>query len=138
MPGASTWPPISSASSLTKPLPSWVGSLTSIPFDAADRFDCLVTTDVLEHLQMREIPALVRELERMRVPWMAHIINHLTMTPDHMTLKPLGWWARKLGGIYRLRVDLRAPVLADQSIYGLNGDSEHVLTFWEAKRSWPA
>jgi hypothetical protein len=110
------------------------GSMIDIPFDRGDLFDCLVTTDVLEHVQLKHVGRLARELQRLQTPWMAHIINHLTMTLDHMTLKPLPWWEARFAHLYVRRSDLRAPVHDDPHIYGLNGDPDHRFTFWELLR----
>jgi hypothetical protein len=106
------------------------GSLTDIPFAANEQFDLLVTTDVLEHVQLRSISRVARECDRLAFPWMAHLINHTAMTPDHMTLMPLRWWVRQFPS-YRLREDIELTRVDDPRIYGLNGDSEHVYTFWQ-------
>ncbi len=60
------------------------GSMTNIPFTKEDNFDCLVTTDVLEHIQLKSIKHMISEIERINCPYMAHLINHTAMTPDHM------------------------------------------------------
>jgi hypothetical protein len=107
------------------------GSMVDIPFAARDNFDCLVTTDVLEHVQLKSIKRTVSEMVRLNCQYMAHMINHTAMTPDHMTLKPLKWWVNQIHPYYRLRSDLHAPETGNPSIYGLNGDPLHVYTFWE-------
>lgn len=107
------------------------GSMTCIPFGADDHFDCLVTTDVLEHVQLKDVERMFHEIARLECPWTAHLINHTAMTADHMTLKPLKWWAKQALPYYRLRSDLRAPETGNPRIYGLNGDPLHVYTFWE-------
>jgi len=109
------------------------GSLTSIPFSRRDRFDVFVTTDVLEHVQLRYIELMVREIAKLEAPFMVHMINHVSTSPDHMTLRPLWWWERQFGRFYRLRRDLAAPVLGNPRIYGLNGDKRHLFTFWERR-----
>ncbi len=110
------------------------GSMLAMPFGPADGFDCLVTTDVLEHVQLKNIERMTDEIGRLDCRWMAHIINHTSMQPDHMTLKPLSWWAVRLSRYYVLRSDLRAPESGDPGIYGLNGDPLHIFTFWERRR----
>jgi len=107
------------------------GSMMDIPFAARDNFDCLLTTDVLEHVQLKDIKRIVGEMVRLNCQYMAHLINHTAMTPDHMTLKPSKWWANQVHPYYRLRSDLHAPETGNPRIYGLNGDPLHVYTFWE-------
>ena len=107
------------------------GSMIDIPFDANDNFDCFLTTDVLEHVQLKNVNRAFREMARINCPWMVHLINHTDLRPDHMTLKPLKWWAKQASPYYRLRTDLQAPVSDNPRIYGLNGDPLHVYTFWE-------
>ena len=107
------------------------GSMIDIPFDANDNFDCFLTTDVLEHVQLKNINCAFREMARINCTWMVHLINHTDIRPDHMTLKPLKWWAKQASPYYRLRSDLQAPVSDNPRIYGLNGDPLHVYTFWE-------
>jgi hypothetical protein len=107
------------------------GSMTNIPFEESDRFQCLVTTDVLEHVQLRDVKSMAAEMHRLNFPWMAHLINHTSMQSDHMTLKPLKWWAKQVHPYYRLRSDLQAQESGNPRIYGLNGDPLHVYTFWE-------
>ncbi len=108
------------------------GSMTDIPFSAADSFEILMSTDVLEHVQIKQMSKMMGEMRRLRVPWMVHMINHIARTPDHMTLKPLSWWEHRFLGIgYKLRRDLRTPVHSNPRIYGLRGDPDHVYTFWE-------
>ncbi len=55
------------------------GSMTDIPFAAMDNFDCLVTTDVLEHVQLKSIKRTVGEMVRLNCQYMAHLINHTAM-----------------------------------------------------------
>lgn len=110
------------------------GSMLDMPFGPEDAFDCLVTTDVLEHVQMKNVGRMMAEMGRLNCRWMAHLINHTSMQPDHMTLKPLSWWARKAAPYYRLLPDLRARETGNPRIYGLNGDPLHVFTFWERVR----
>jgi hypothetical protein len=107
------------------------GSLTSIPFSRHYRFDALITTDVLEHVQLRYMPLAVREIAKLQAPYMVHMINHVSRSHDHMTLRPLAWWVKQFAKYYRLRSDLNARVLDNPRIYGLNGDPQHVFTFWE-------
>jgi hypothetical protein len=107
------------------------GSMLEIPFSASDRFDCLVTTDVLEHIQLKHVDKMFEEISRLGCEWMAHLINHTAIQPDHMTLKPLPWWESRAGRYYRLRTDIRAKESGNPRIYGLNGDPLHVYTFWE-------
>ena len=107
------------------------GSMVDIPYDASHRFDCFVTTDVLEHIQLKYVDRMFKEMARLACPWMTHLINHTSIQPDHMTLKPLNWWAKKARPNYRLRADLKAPESGNPRIYGLNGDPLHVYTFWE-------
>jgi len=107
------------------------GSMLNIPFGPQDGFDCLITTDVLEHVQLKFIDRMFQEMGRLNTRWMAHLINHTSIQPDHMTLKPLCWWEKKAAPYYRLRKDLAAPACANPRIYGLNGDPLHVYTFWE-------
>jgi hypothetical protein len=78
---------------------------------------------------------MCRQIVSVGVRWMAHLINHTQMTPDHMTLRPISWWEKQFARHgYRLRHDLKAPVVANSRMYGLNGDPEHVYTFWERIR----
>lgn len=107
------------------------GSMLDIPFSAADGFDCFVTTDVLEHIQLKHVDRMFGEMGRLACRWMAHLINHTSIQPDHMTLKPLSWWAGRAAGYYRLRPNIRAKETGNPRIYGLNGDPLHVYTFWE-------
>lgn len=107
------------------------GSMLKIPFSASDRFDCFVTTDVLEHIQLKHIDKMIDEIAKLGCKWMAHLINHTSIQPDHMTLKPLSWWAGRAGRHYRLRADIRARETGNPRLYGLNGDPLHVYTFWE-------
>ncbi len=107
------------------------GSMINIPFDVNDNFDCLVTTDVLEHVQLKDINRAFREMKRLNCKWMVHLINHTDMRPDHMTLKSLKWWVKQAKPYYRLRTDLQAPESCNPRIYGLNGDPRHVYPFWE-------
>jgi cyclopropane fatty-acyl-phospholipid synthase-like methyltransferase len=111
------------------------GSMTAIPFDAADAFDALITTDVLEHVQLKHIDRMLAECRRLGVARMVHLINHTRMSPDHMTLKPLRWWERKMAphGFIR-RKDLRTRSWNDPRIYGLNDDPNQIYTFWERAR----
>lgn len=109
------------------------GSMLSMPYTRQDGFDCLLTTDVLEHIQLKNIDRLLSELRRLEFHWMAHIINHTSIQPDHMTLKPLSWWEAKFRGQYNLRKDLHAMDTGNPRIYGLNGDPRHVFTFWEKR-----
>lgn len=110
------------------------GSMLDIPFSQEDGFDCFVTTDVLEHVQLKYVDRMFAEMAKLGCRWMAHLINHTSMQPDHMTLKPLDWWARRAASSYRLRSDLRARETGNPRIYGLNGDPLHVYTFWERIR----
>jgi len=110
------------------------GTMTDIPFTMDDNFDCLVTTDVLEHIQFRSIKHAVDEITRLNCRYMAHLVNHTAMTPDHMTLKPLKWWTARFLPYYRLRTDLAAPKAGNPRIYGLNGDPLHIYTFWEKSK----
>lgn len=107
------------------------GSMTKIPFEENDHFDCFVTTDVLEHVQVKDVKYMFREMNRLNFRWMAHLINHTAIQPDHMTLKPLTWWEKQAYPFYRLRSDLKALDCGNLRIYGLNGDPLHVYTFWE-------
>ncbi|ODS30579.1 MAG: Methyltransferase domain protein [Candidatus Scalindua rubra] len=107
------------------------GSMINIPFDTSDGFDCFVTTDVVEHVQLKSVKRAFQEMARLNCPWMVHLINHTDIKPDHMTLKPLKWWAKQAKPYYRLRTDLQAPESGNPRIYGLNGDPRHVYTFWE-------
>ena len=111
------------------------GSMTSIPFSRHDRFDLFVTTDVLEHVQVRYIPLMIREIAKLQTPFMVHMINHISPSPDHMTLRPLGWWEKQFAKYYRRRPDLQAPVSSNPRIYGLNGSKHNVFTFWERVHS---
>ncbi|MCR4344590.1 MAG: class I SAM-dependent methyltransferase [Candidatus Scalindua sp.] len=107
------------------------GSMLDIPFDANDRFDCFITTDVVEHVQLKSVQRAFQEMARLNCTWMVHLINHTDIKPDHMTLKPLKWWVKQAKPYYKLRTDLQAPVSSNPRIYGLNGDPLHVYTFWE-------
>jgi len=107
------------------------GSMTDIPFESSDNFDCLVTTDVLEHIQLKDIKRTVSEMARLNSKYMIHLINHTAMTPDHMTLKPLKWWVNQFKPYYRFCSDLDAKETGNIRIYGLNGDPLHVYKFWE-------
>lgn len=110
------------------------GSMTAIPFDEMDGFEALITTDVFEHVQLRHIETMLSEFRRIGVTRMVHLINHTRMSPDHMTLKPLEWWERRLRrhGFVR-RKDLQTRNWNDPRIYGLNGDPEQMYTFWERR-----
>lgn len=108
------------------------GSMTSIPFSERDAFDALITSDVLEHVQLRRIDLMFSEMEKLRCPWMVHLINHTQIQEDHMTLKPLRWWERRFVKVgYVLRRDLECPISEIEGLYGLNGNSDHRYTFWE-------
>lgn len=108
------------------------GSLTEIPFDQTDGFEALITTDVLEHVQLKDIDTMLFEFDRIGVRRMVHLINHTKISPDHMTLKPLSWWERKMNKHgFALRPEPKTQVLDNPPIYGLNGDPDHVYTFWE-------
>jgi hypothetical protein len=107
------------------------GSMLEIPFGPGDGFDCFVTTDVLEHVQLKFVRRMFSEMNRLNTKWMAHLINHTSIQPDHMTLKPLSWWTGQAAPFYRLRRDLAARPCGNPRIYGLNGDPLHVYTFWE-------
>jgi len=109
------------------------GSMTNIPFVERDGFDCFLTTDVLEHVQLKDIKYAVEEMRRLNCSWMVHLINHHSIQPDHMTLKPLKWWAKRMYPYYRLRSDLYTMECKNPRIYGLNGDPLHVYTFWERR-----
>jgi len=108
------------------------GTMTRMPFGPEDAFEALVTTDVLEHVQVRHLGEMFAELRRLGFRRMAHLINHTQISPDHMTLKPISWWERRMRAHgFALRKDIRTKVSDDKRIYGLNGDPEHVYTFWE-------
>lgn len=107
------------------------GSMTDIPFETGEQFDCFVTTDVLEHVQLKYVDHMFREMVRLNFRWMAHLINHTSIQPDHMTLKPLKWWETRAKPFYRFRPDLKAPESGNPRIYGLNGDPLHEYGFWE-------
>jgi hypothetical protein len=108
------------------------GSMTDIPFDERDKFDCLVTTDVLEHVQLKNMNTMCQEIARIATRWMVHLINHTSIQPDHMTLRPLSWWVGRFQAIqYSLRRDLKVGIASNPRIYGLNGDPAHAFTFWE-------
>src|SRR5258708_20837078 len=95
-------------------------------------FEFLMATEVLEHVQIRQISKRREEMRGLKVPWMAHMINPIARPPDHMPLKPLSWWEQRLLEIgYKLRRDLRTPVQSNRRLYGLCGDPDHVYTFWE-------
>jgi hypothetical protein len=111
-----------------------MGKLTAIPFSARDEFDALITTDVLEHVQLKDIDKMLLEFRRIGFKRMAQLINHTRISPDHMTLKPLPWWEKKMNAHgFILRRHLTAPVSDNPRIYGLNGDPDHVYTFWERR-----
>lgn len=108
------------------------GSMTAIPFAAEDGIDALVTTDVLEHVQLQHINFMMREMARLECPWMVHLINYNQIQRDHMTLKPLSWWRRKFHAVgYELQSQLKCAAIPDKEIYGLTGDEEHEYTFWK-------
>ncbi len=72
--------------------------MINIPFDANDNFDCLVTRDVLEHVQLKDINRAFREMKRLNCKWMAHLINHTDIKPDHF----LGADIKRVGNCVKL------------------------------------
>jgi hypothetical protein len=70
------------------------GSLTAIPFSAADGFDTLIAIDVLEHIPERDLPQMVGEWLKLGVSKLVLLINlNQFWFPGHITLRPLWWWA---------------------------------------------
>jgi len=122
------WPP-------DHPLRPYIklGNILNIPYSRADGFDTLVCTDVFEHLYLRDIPRMINEIYRLGPDWLALIINHDGLSPGHVTLKPLTWWARQLQGRYELAPDLRTALVP--GIYGLDPAAGRPrFTFWRKCR----
>ena len=108
------------------------GSMTNIPFGPEDKFEALITTDVLEHIQLKNINRMMEEMAKLNAKWMIHLINHTLIRKDHMTLKPIGWWEKRFSRVgYRRRMDMRCAVSEVPCVYGADGDPEHEFTFWE-------
>ena len=79
-----------------------IGSVTEIPFTAADYFDTLLALDLFEHIPEDRVPQMVAEIERLQV---TNVVAHIALCefqyPGHLTLRPLSWWDRQLGKSFR-------------------------------------
>ncbi len=82
----------------------WVrrGSVTAIPFAAADRFDVLTALDLFEHVPEDRIPSMSSELVRLGIRDVVALIAHCEFQyPGHVTLRPLSWWEQALAPAFR-------------------------------------
>lgn len=105
------------------------GSVTAIPFGPADGFDTLTAFDVFEHIPEDRVPAMVAEFARLRVQRVVALIALCEFQyRGHLTLRPLTWWDRALGGHFRRRSD--APTLAAMAT-DFAGDPGKYLAIYE-------
>lgn len=111
------------------------GSLLKIPFNDSDGFDLLVCTDVLEHIRMRDIPRVIEEIYKLKIKWLAAIINHEQISIGHVTLKPLKWWIRQFDKKFKLHPEIKTKAYV--GIYGLDPKGNACFTFWERVDSTP-
>lgn len=107
------------------------GSLTSIPYAAADAFDTLVAVDVLEHIPERDIPAMVDQWLALDIRKLVLLINlNQFWYPGHITLRPLWWWGERWGQHFRnLVVKSRFPQLP--AVYSNARLYNQQWTYWE-------
>jgi hypothetical protein len=106
------------------------GSLTAIPYAAADRFDTLIAIDVLEHIHETDLPRMVDEWLRLGLRKLVLLINlNQFWFPGHVTLRPLWWWAEQWkphfhhAGTYRQFPNLPA-------LYSNTGAYNQQWTLW--------
>lgn len=108
-----------------------LGSLSNIPFSDKDAFDALVGVDVLEHIPEGRIPRVVAELVRLRLRFLAIVINHTDLgCPGHVTLKSLAWWDRAFAPHF-----VRDPTITFSrdgipAVYSVDNDPDSQFTFW--------
>jgi hypothetical protein len=107
-----------------------LGNILNIPYSREDNFDTFVCTDVFEHIYIRDIPQMVNEIYRVGVDSLALIINHDGLNPGHVTLKPLGWWARQFQGKYKFSDEIKTSLVP--GVYGLDPSfGRPKFTFWK-------
>lgn len=89
------------------------GSMTAIPYGPEDGFDTLVCIDVFEHVPEDRVPQMVKEIDRLGVKFLAlHIVHAELEHFGHITLRPLSWWDRQLGPVFRRAQTTGGPLLA--------------------------
>ena len=74
-----------------------VGSITSIPFED-NKFDCIVSFDILEHLYEDEVDKAISELYRVSGKQIPSITTPEYVhgdDPTHYCIKPIDWWKDK-------------------------------------------
>lgn len=110
------------------------GSITDIPFDAADGFDTLTAFDLLEHVPEDRVDRVVQELERLQLSHLATLIAHCEFSyTGHVTLRPLSWWdARLAPSFVRMPTGARGPSWpsVDQSHRATS-----LIRFWQRTRA---
>lgn len=107
------------------------GSLTNMPFDAADAFELFVAVDVIEHIPERSIDAVVAELQRLRIACLALVINCGDLQcAGHVTMKPLRWWKERLEAAYALDETFEMNMTGIPRVYSLDENAEDTFTFW--------
>ena len=112
------------------------GSLTNMPFDAADEFEMFVAVDVIEHIPERNIDAVVAELQRLRIECLALVINCSDLQcAGHVTMKPLRWWKERLKDAYSIEDDFRINTNGIPRVYSLDESAEDKFTFWRKTTS---
>ena len=107
------------------------GSLTDMPFDAADAFEMFVAVDVIEHIPERNIDAVVAEWQRLRIECLALVINCSDLQcAGHVTMKPLRWWKRRLQDAYAMDESFRMNMNGIPTVYSLDENADDRFTFW--------
>jgi 2-polyprenyl-3-methyl-5-hydroxy-6-metoxy-1,4-benzoquinol methylase len=107
------------------------GSLTNIPFDAADEFEMFVAIDVIEHIPEKQIDAVVAEWQRLRIECLALVINCCDLQcAGHVTMKPLSWWQKRLKDAYSMEENIQMNMTGIPKVYSLDENAEDKFTFW--------
>ncbi len=64
---------------------------------ADNEFDVVISSDFFEHLREEDIDQVYSEMKRVGKNVMA-LISFKGKEPSHLTVKPRGWWEKKLPG----------------------------------------
>lgn len=107
------------------------GSMSQIPFDAADGFETLIALDVLEHIPENQVSIMLQEWLRLDLKQIVTLINFNQFSFEgHVTLRPPHWWKQQFQDHFKM---VNAFRLDAELLYENDNDENH--EWWVLERT---